>query len=500
LFNGEKVITAFTACLLFTVHPVHTEVVANIKSRDELLCFFFSFLSLILFISYAAKGKLYRLFTGSFCLFLAVLSKETAVTFLGVIPLVFFFYKNENKKRSLFITAGTVAVVVLFLCLWQYAQSRNPGQESLGAKLTHSLSSGSPEGVSTLAPKILVLGYQLKLLFVPYPLNANYSFSSYGYAGFGDWRVLVTCAAYFLLVFIGFGRLFKYKKDPWAFGILFYLVTLSLYSNIIPLGQPLANRYAFFPSAGFCFVFALAFERWILTSKASIATLKSVRSLVVLAPVLLCFTIMTIARNSDWRDNYTLNSADLPQSPGDYILQYKAGLALQVKYETEQDSAQKKQINDESIKHFLLSLEMNPDYTEAHSDIGVAYSRENNYDSAQFKRVLELNPSHFNASVNLATLLFKQQHFREAIFYYRKATGIDSTSGIAWYNMGICYARIHQLDSSVFCSKKVIEIAPEFDHYKSFGNAAILYKMMGNMDSAKKYEEIMKQYFPGFSL
>ena len=36
----------FVACLLFTVHPLHTEVVANIKSRDEILSLLFIFLTL----------------------------------------------------------------------------------------------------------------------------------------------------------------------------------------------------------------------------------------------------------------------------------------------------------------------------------------------------------------------------------------------------------------------------------------------------------------------
>src|SRR4051812_25407500 len=45
LFERKKTIVAFMAAALFALHPIHTEVVANIKSRDELLCFFFVFLA-----------------------------------------------------------------------------------------------------------------------------------------------------------------------------------------------------------------------------------------------------------------------------------------------------------------------------------------------------------------------------------------------------------------------------------------------------------------------
>lgn len=40
LFEQKRTGVAFIASLLFAVHPIHTEVVANIKSGDELLCFF----------------------------------------------------------------------------------------------------------------------------------------------------------------------------------------------------------------------------------------------------------------------------------------------------------------------------------------------------------------------------------------------------------------------------------------------------------------------------
>ncbi len=503
LFNGEKIVVAFVAALLFAVHPVHTEVVANIKSRDELMCFFFAFAALNVLINYARQGRWYQLPCGIILLVLAVLSKETVLTFLGVIPLIFFFYENQNKKRSLLITLGMVAVVIFFLFIWNYVQTRDTEQPSLAANLIHSSSIGAGGSTARVAPKLLILGYQLRLLFVPYPLNSHYSFSDVAHVSFTNIGVLLSIAAYLFLVYMGLMKLFKNKKDPWAFAILFYLITLSLFSNLIfTLGQPLANRYAFFPSVGFCLACALAFERWISTEQAGdIAALKNWRPIAVLVPVLLVFSAMTIARNTDWKDNLTLVNADLSKSSGDYISQYKVGLELQVKYDSEPDTAAKRRINDLSIKYFLRSLQINPGYTEAHSDLGVAYFRENNFDSAEFhfKKVLELNPLHYNAAFNLATIFFKEQRFPEAVFYYEKAVRIDSAVDVAaWYNMGICYTRLRQFDTAIRCSKKVIAAAPQFAGYRSFCNLALLYQIIGNADSTKKYEQIAQKYYQGF--
>ncbi|MBK9319544.1 MAG: hypothetical protein IPM91_12505 [Bacteroidetes bacterium] len=48
---------ALLTAALFAVHPIHTEVVANIKSLDEILAFLFCLLSLDLFLEYTKSGK-----------------------------------------------------------------------------------------------------------------------------------------------------------------------------------------------------------------------------------------------------------------------------------------------------------------------------------------------------------------------------------------------------------------------------------------------------------
>ena len=504
LFREEKIVIAFVASLIFAVHAVHTEVVANIKSRDEIMSFMFSFLALNLLIKYTRQGKTAMLAMGIFSLFLAILSKETAVTFMGILPLVFFFYHNENKKRAAIIVSAMLGVSIIFLLLWNYAQSRTENQETVVAQLTNAFTHSDPDAATSWPPKLLILGTHLKLMLLPYPLNFQYSYGNFVFATWSNAWVVLSLIAYVALIATGTIRLFKYKKDPWAFGILFFLITLALYANIaFPMGQAMANRYDFFPSVGYCLIFALAFDKWILRSQpGQLTALKNPKALAVLLPVLILYSGLTIARNADWKDNFTLVAADLHKSPNDYAMQYKAGLELQMKYNTETDPAMQQQLNNESIVHFLQSIQMNPDYTEAHSDIGVAYMRANKPDSAEYhyKEVLRLNPRHLNASLNLATLYFKKQETDEAIRYYRNTVLIDSNVEMAWYNLGICYAQRQQWDSSLACNKKVIHIAPQTDGYKAYGNAAIMYEMTNQMDSARKYEQLTRKYFPTFHL
>src|SRR5579871_6117340 len=73
-FDRKKTVIAFIIALVFAVHPIHTEVVANIKSRDELLCFFFAFLSLNIFMNYMKSGKMMQLLIGVGVFFLSLMS------------------------------------------------------------------------------------------------------------------------------------------------------------------------------------------------------------------------------------------------------------------------------------------------------------------------------------------------------------------------------------------------------------------------------------------
>lgn len=60
-FKGNYFI-AFMATMLFAAHPIHTEVVANIKSRDEIMCLLFCLLATWATLKYSANRKTRYLF------------------------------------------------------------------------------------------------------------------------------------------------------------------------------------------------------------------------------------------------------------------------------------------------------------------------------------------------------------------------------------------------------------------------------------------------------
>jgi len=88
------------ATAVFTVHPIHTEVVNNIKSNDEIWCLILSLSSLYYALKYWDYGQKKNAIISGLLLFIAYFAKENAIAFLAIIPITLFFRKPSNKKQS----------------------------------------------------------------------------------------------------------------------------------------------------------------------------------------------------------------------------------------------------------------------------------------------------------------------------------------------------------------------------------------------------------------
>lgn len=493
LFDGKKIAVSFMAALLFALHPIHTEVVANIKSRDELLCFFFAFVSLNAFANYMRSANTKQLIWGSLALFLAFLSKETVITFLAVVPMIYFFYINNDRKRAINITIGTVIATGLYLGI-RKAIVDATGNGEFPINFVDNMLVNTPADKSRLATEILIMGHYIRLLFIPYPLIIDRSFASIPYVSFGDIWVIVSLLAYLSLAAFSVSRLLKNNKDPWAFAILFFLATLSLFTNIaITIASTFAERFLFFCSVGVCLVVALAIEKWIIRKDdADINDIKVGKVLAILAPICIVFAVITYGRNNDWKDSYTLYKADADKLPENTRLNYYVASELQKMCGAERDTVKAKQLNDQSMVYLRQSLKIYPDNTDAQAEIGAAFFRARQYDSSEkhLKRALELNPNKSNALANLGTLYMTLVDYPHALIYYRHTNQVDPRNVVAQFNGGVCYYQLKKPDSAIINFKNTIMLQPDFYEYKSYQFVAIIYNELGKPDSARVYDNM----------
>ena len=513
LFDNRKPVVAFIAALLFAVHPIHTEVVSNIKSLDEIFCFMFAFLSLNVFVGYMKTGKAWQLLVGMLAMFLSFLSKETVVTFLGIIPLVFFFYITQDKPeakeedgyqpnilaritqfikenvRAVYMTLGAVVVTSIYLFIRHRILSAY-GASTTAIELIDNALVGASNLASRIATALYTLGIYVRLLIIPHPLINDYGFKSIPYKTFGNVWVLLSLAVYVAVGAIGIYRLIKFRKDYWAFGILFYMATIALFSNIFFLmGSAMGERFLFFASAGFCLLVALAIEKWILKADISFESFtKNKLALAVIVPVCLLFSYLTYARNTEWKDNSTLFKTDLAKSPENGRLNYYVGNELvENVYPTIQDTNQKKAVIAEGIACLKKAIEIFPKYTDAYTELGTAYLNILKYDSAEinFKTAISQSPYQSIAANNLGTVYLRTNRLPEAIQYYKLAIKIKGDFVQAYCNLGSCYARAQQFDSAIYVLSQCLSIDPNYS--EAYMQIGLAYYFTNKYTEAEPY-------------
>ena len=85
--------------LLFVVHPVHTEVVASIKNRDEVLSLSFVLIALLFALNWIRSNSIYYLILVFLFCSLSILSKKSSLPVHLLIPLIIIF-KEDVKIKS----------------------------------------------------------------------------------------------------------------------------------------------------------------------------------------------------------------------------------------------------------------------------------------------------------------------------------------------------------------------------------------------------------------
>ncbi len=312
--------------LVFAAHPIHSEVVCNLKSRDELLSLLFSVMSTYYLSTYVSNNNKIHYYLSTGLYFAALLSKETSVCFLGIIPItLYFFYSLSVKEIARYMT-GFLLVFGLFMGVraWILANETLPFVNLTHLQNPLKLAQTFSEQQGT---KLYILGKYLQLLVLPYNLTFSYFYNDLPIIGLLDWKALLSLIAYVLL--LGYVYYRFPKKDLTAYGIMVYLGGIFLFSHIlIPFGDAMGERLVFTASLGYCIAIAylaycfLDFSANTFTEFIQKNTINHQRvialSLVLLTFVLYGFKVYN--RTKAWKDIYTLCETDRKISPNSFLI------------------------------------------------------------------------------------------------------------------------------------------------------------------------------------
>jgi tetratricopeptide (TPR) repeat protein len=503
----------FVAAVLFIAHPVHTEVVANIKGRDEIFTLFFSMCSLWCALLYLDHKKFRFILLSAISFFLGLLSKENAIMFLFIIPLTIYFFTKHPLKSyfSLTLVLLFTALVFLFIrfLVLGYLNSPELPKELLNNPFLFATGS---QKVGTI---LFTLGLYVKLLFFPHPLTHDYYPYHIPLVDFTDIRSVIPLLLYLAMIVYAIVNI--KKKAPISYGILFYLSTLFIVSNLLfSVGTFMNERFIYMPSIGFVFIISYFLVNVLHKLVKSVKPDSGIIQVLLLL-LLIPYSVKTITRNTAWKNDFTLFSTDVKTSENSLKCNTSAGGKFLEKAQMDPPGAEKEQDFQFAFKYLQKAVSIYP-YNN-NSLILLANARvfyQNDYKGAidLYMRVLSFDPYDKNAFGNLFKVLPAIDDAREtdyklgillklnnlhpddselnrvigklygqykgnldsAAFYLVKATTLSPENPVAFKDLGIVYGMQHDYDRALQALQTALKLDPNDAQIRQ--NISITYHMI----------------------
>lgn len=388
---------AWIAALLFAVHPIHVDAVANIKSRDEIFYAIFFMISLLTFLKSADSKKLFPVYVGisSVSYLLGLFSKEMAVT-IPLVCLTFLIWKRMSLARVVPFILGWGISTGIYAWLRYIAL----GKYFIGGYVT--MFPGFEYYISSPATRLLtgfhIYFLYLKTLIFPLYLSATYSYAHLqpitSPSTSGSWVLGLIALVITILMLIAAIKFRSKLLISLLFSwIIFYLPASQI---LIVGGDVMAERWMYTPSIVFLLIITIGVQRFIHNKKMLIGIVSIIAILLI---------IRTWTRNPVWASNLAIYSSMVTTAPKSVHAQ--TALAQEYFYQGNMEQA---------IRHAEIAHQIYPEYAELQIILGKIAVRQRRFEEAQvyYQHALTLNPKNLIVYDNLSRLYFAQGDFEHA--------------------------------------------------------------------------------------
>lgn len=477
----------FLAALLFALHPLHTEAVANIKGRDEILSMLGAFATLWCVIKFMSKKNPLFLILSFFTMTMGLFSKENSITFLVVIPLALYFMNIPKTKTDWVLTILPALLASVFFLV-----VRNEVLGAFMVKETYPNILNNPfvfsSKVQEIATVIFTWGIYLKLLIFPHPLTHDYYPKQIQITDFSNPVVILLLLFFLFVIFYAIKNL--KKKNLISFGILFFIFTFSATSNLFfNVGTFMNERFVFIPLLGFTIILSA------LILKLSKHKFSSTILPVIFIIFFSLYTVKTFARNFVWKNDVTLFTTDVNTSSNSIKCNISAGGSYVKLYK----ESKKEKDYDKSLKYLYKAIELDSTAFNAHMLLGELYYYKGEYDlSYQFyKNAAIIDPQNAsmvenmnialtakaNSAVKVANDKLNEKDVKGALEIINQYLKTNPNSADAYNMKGkILGMGMNQIDSSIIYLEKALAINPNF--VSALENLGVAYAIQGKLDKA----------------
>ena len=457
LISGDY-LTALFAGLLFSAHPVQTEAVTWISGRSNVLFLFFYLSSLVLYIRSAVGWKKGFFPASILCFVLSLFSKEMAVTLpLVIIAYDIHFSGRGGPGRRIFAYIPYFLAALFFIAI----------RSAVLGKLGQFEGWGDPYKIF-LTMLTVVVDY-IRILMFPLKLHtANYIIPMAG--SFMETRVLFSAGV--LAAIAAVEPLLFRRLRLVSFSVCWFFITLLPVLNIIPIKAFQSERFLYLPSIGFCAIMACGLS--MLNRKMAIkAPGKTTIAMVIALALIGTYSLRTVIRNEDWKDEITLYEKMVSIYPlstwalnvlGSSLLEnekyeesleiYGRSVALE-KNDADSRGALgqcylKLERYAEAVPEFERAVSLNPQNSIIRNMLGVAYINLKRYADAkkQFRIAVKTNPEFLGPALNLGRLEENEGRFGEAVKTYASMLGrveAKEETAVIFIRIGDAYLKMLEL-------------------------------------------------------
>jgi hypothetical protein len=432
----------FLAAVLYILHPVHSEVVANVKGRDEIMTTMGAMGALYFVLKYlSSRNNLYLIISGV-AMFLGLMSKENAITFLAVIPLTMYFFTNAKTKDYVVALTPSLIAAIVYMVI----RTNVIGYVLSSGKVITDLMNdpfvqmNSMEKIATI---IYTLGEYLRLLVFPHPLTHDYYPYHIPIMNFGKAGTLISLVIYLGLAYLFF-KLWK-SKSIYAWSIGFFVITISIVSNFVfPVGTFMNERFIFIPSIAFSLVcaYGLITHGWL--SEKPLFKWGSVAIILTLA---VGYTIKTYTRVPAWENAFTLNGSAVMVSPKSARSNCFMATALYEHGREMEDKEEQYKAYEEAEFYADRSLAIYPEYLSANQIkaglVALRYQRHKKLPKllSEFTAIIKVKPQVQYIQQYLEYLNAREDREQLINFYYETGyTYLAKEKG--FYPLAITYLKL----------------------------------------------------------
>ena len=463
----QAIAAGLAGAMVFASHPLQTQAVTYIVQRMALLATLFYLMAMIGFAQIRKGGSIKANIGYGILIFIGIVGGILSKEIIATLPIMVILYELYFKKAALFASKQRIIAVLIILTLLMLIVPLMFGNQLHSVLFSSKMSQRYGDPMLTNANYFLtqmtVIPRYIQLIFIPIGQTLDHDIAVKT-SLFDVW--VITGIIITLCLFLLAWRIRKNLKLL-SFGILWFFVTLSVESSIIPLPNTMFEHRLYLPMIGVSYIVAeitlYTIKRW-----------KIMRPGIVIALICIVLTALTWQRNTIWANEFTLWHDVIRKSPNKARGYYNLGNAYYANGQY-----------DEADKLYERAVLLNPHYVRAYNNLGVIAEKEKKYERAIkfYQEAIDIETGYFRSYINLTRVYIETEKYDKAIDTLERMKDVSGESAQYYEQLGIIAMKRNDLEAA----EKNLNVSLSIDSKQSgvYNNLGIVYSKMNKVFEAE---------------